>query len=236
MRSREEFTASVSHELRTPLTSIIGYTELALDELVDDPATEHSAAVGHLGVIQRNSEQLFALVEDILLEQQAGSHRLRLQRTDLDLGALIEEVIGALCPAATEHGVRLSLGEIDHLHINADEKRLTQVLTNLVFNGIKYSGTGRTVTVRSAVEAAGIGFDVVDDGRGIDSADLDRLFSPFFRGTAAQTSTKRGVGLGLAVTKSIVDAHGGTITVDSALGRGTRFSVRIPTTGEGATL
>lgn len=238
IRAREEILASVSHELRTPLTSIMGYTELAIDELDEtvptcasgnpDLSVVSSPIGGHLEVIRRNSEQLYALVEDILLEQQAESQRLDLNASTVDLSALIEEVVRSLQPAAADHKVSLSIDGLTHARVMADPKRITQVLTNLVFNGIKYSGAGHRVSVESRADDTGVGFDVNDDGPGMPGGEVDRLFTPFFRGAAARESTARGVGLGLSVTKSIVDAHNGTISVMSTPGEGTTFSVRLP--------
>ncbi|MCI4012419.1 HAMP domain-containing sensor histidine kinase [Brevibacterium sp. ZH18] len=238
IRAREEILASVSHELRTPLTSIMGYTELAIDELDESVPTSASANPdlgvvsssigGHLEVIRRNSEQLYALVEDILLEQQAESQRLDLDSSPVDLSSLIEEVVRSLQPAAADHGVRLSIDGLTRSRVMTDPKRITQVLTNLVFNGIKYSGAGHRVSVESRTDDTGVGFDVKDDGPGMPGSEVDRLFTPFFRGAAARESTTRGVGLGLSVTKSIVDAHNGTISVSSTPGRGSTFSVRLP--------
>lgn len=244
VRARESIMASVSHELRTPLTSIMGYTELAIDEIeYAEPATtsarvsltaETSPIAGHLEVIRRNSEQLYALVEDILLEQQAESQRLDLHFSTVDLDVLIAEVVGSLRPAATSHGVDLSITDTAaHSIVSADPNRLTQVLTNLVFNGLKYSGTGHHVSVAARADDAGVGFDVTDDGPGMPRAEVEQLFTPFFRGAAARDSTQRGVGLGLSVTKSIVDAHGGEISVSSTPGQGSTFSVRLPSRSEG---
>lgn len=244
IRARESILASVSHELRTPLTSIMGYTELAIDEVEDaEEATASASAghrtgpppiAGHLEVIRRNSEQLYALVEDILLEQQAESRRLNLKLSTIDLGSLIDEVVGSLQPAAKALGVELSIDDTAaHSSVTADPKRLTQVLTNLVYNGLKYSGPGRHVLVTTKADCTGDGFDVSDDGPGMPRDEVERLFTPFFRGAAARESTQRGVGLGLSVTKSIVDAHGGEIRVSSAPGQGSTFSVRLPAAHEG---
>ncbi|MDN5822273.1 MAG: HAMP domain-containing histidine kinase, partial [Brachybacterium sp.] len=248
IRARETIIASVSHELRTPLTSIMGYTELAIDELEDAVAAttsengdtsgatpfRSSSIAGHLEVIRRNSEQLYALVEDILLEQQAESQRLNLSLSSVDLAALSDEVIGSLQPAAKGYGVDLSFdGNGVHSTVSADPKRLTQVLTNLVYNGLKYSGPGRHVRVTIRNEGTGVGFDVSDDGPGMPRDEVDRLFTPFYRGAAARESIQRGVGLGLSVTKSIVDAHGGEIRVSSTPGKGSTFSVRLPAADEG---
>lgn len=238
IQAREEILASVTHELRTPLTSIMGYTELALDELDETVPTSASANPdlsvvsspigGHLEVIRRNSEQLYALVEDILLEQQAESQRLAFNASTVDLSSLIEEVVRSLQPAAADHDVSLSIDGLTHTRVVADPKRITQVLTNLIFNGIKYSGTGHHVSVESRTDDMGVGFDVSDDGPGMPGGEVDRLFTPFFRGAAARESTARGVGLGLSVTKSIVDAHNGTISVMSTPREGSTFSVRLP--------
>ena len=243
IRARETIMASVSHELRTPLTSIIGYTELAIDELGEETQTTASAVseqgpaassiACYLEVIRRNSEQLFALVEDILVEQQAESTRLHLNTSAVDVASVVDDVVRSLQPMAADNGVELRVEKHASISIMADPRRLTQVLTNLVSNGIKYSGAGHHVTVTPMIDASGGGFDVRDDGPGLSASDLERLFTPFFRSDSARSSTQRGVGLGLAVTKTLVEAHGGTISVSSELRHGSVFSVRVPTGLEG---
>lgn len=243
IRAREMIIASVSHELRTPLTSIMGYTELAIDELEESlpspasastqPSAGSSSLACHLEVVRRNSEQLYTLVEDLLLEQQAESQRLRLRTETIDLNDLIDEVVRSLQPTAAENGVRLSIDHLADATVTADPKRLTQVLTNLIGNGIKYTGAGHHVRVESRADETGIGFDVRDDGPGMPEEELSGLFTPFFRGVAARDSTQRGVGLGLSVTKGIVDAHGGEISVSSTPGAGSTFNVRLPPITEG---
>lgn len=243
IRARETIMASVSHELRTPLTSIIGYTELAIDELEEETATTTSATAEpgtasssiacHLEVIRRNSEQLYALVEDILLEQQAESARLHLNISAVDVASIVDEVVRSLQPAAADNGVELRIEEPASIIVMADPRRLTQVLTNLVSNGIKYSGAGHHVTVIPKTDVSGGGFDVRDDGPGLSPAEVERLFTPYFRSASARGSTQRGAGLGLTVTKTLVEAHGGEICVSSELGHGSVFSVRLPIGAEG---
>nr|WP_281063458.1 HAMP domain-containing sensor histidine kinase [Brevibacterium permense] len=233
IRARERILASVSHELRTPLTSIMGYTELALDELDDGSAAAASAIASYLTVVQRNSDQLLTMVEDILRTQQTQSNRFELEITEFELTPLIDDVVAQLRSTAADQEVELAVESAGSPTISADSKRITQVLTNLVVNGIKYSGPGHRVTVRTQSDALGAGFDVVDDGAGIPAAEVDQLFTAFFRGAAARASSQRGVGLGLALVKGIVDAHAGTIAVSSIEGAGSTFSVRIPSRDEG---
>lgn len=233
IRARERILASVSHELRTPLTSIMGYTDLALDELENGSSAAASAIASYLAVVQRNSDQLLAMVEDILSAQQTPSNRFELNITEFELAPLIDDVVEQLRSTATDQEVELAVESAGSPTISADSKRITQVLTNLVVNGIKYSGPGHRVTVRTRSDALGIGFDVVDDGAGMPAREVDQLFTAFFRGDAARASSQRGVGLGLSLVKGIVDAHAGTITVSSIEGAGSTFSVRIPSRDEG---
>ncbi|MGO1292197.1 MAG: sensor histidine kinase [Brevibacterium linens] len=233
IRARERILASVSHELRTPLTSIMGYTELALDELDDGSPTAASAIASYLTVVQRNSDQLLTMVEDILRTQQTQSNRFELKITEFELTPLIDDVVAQLRSTAADQEVELAVEATGEPVLTADPQRIGQVLTNLVVNGIKYSGRGHHVTVKTQSDALGAGFDVVDDGAGIPAAEVDQLFTAFFRGAAAQASSQRGVGLGLALVKGIVDAHAGTITVSSIEGAGSTFSVRIPSRDEG---
>ncbi|WP_430592607.1 sensor histidine kinase [Humidisolicoccus flavus] len=230
IRAREEFIATVSHELRTPLTSIIGYAELAVDDIDDEPEAPiaSSPIPGYLDVIRRNAEQLSVLVEDLLLEQQArqGKLQLRLQMTELD--KFVRKTVQSLQPAALEKGITLTAETGRTPALIADPQRISQVLDNLISNAVKYTQYGGKVTVSTVTEDTHVDMEVNDNGPGLSKNEVDQLFTPFFRSDSALQSSAKGAGLGLAVAKSIVEAHGGHISIDTTPGVGTTFRIRIP--------
>ncbi len=228
-RLREEFVAAVSHELRTPLTSIIGYLDLVVDGEMENLTTEQQS---YLGVVQRNADRLHELVGDLLLVAEAEGGGLALDINDVDLDALATRCVESARPTANaeEIGLTVELGATRL--IRGDAVRLEQMMDNLVSNALKFTPSGGRVAVRTATEDGHALFEVSDDGPGISAADQAQLFDRFFRTRGAIDLAIRGTGLGLAITKAIVDAHHGSITVESAVGRYSIFRVRLPETHE----
>jgi two-component system phosphate regulon sensor histidine kinase PhoR len=223
LRVKDEFVASVSHELRTPLTSISGYAHILLDR--DDLPPE---VVSQLEVIERNSQRLGRLVADLLHTAQAEEGPMHVVRAATDLAAVVRDCAEAARPAADGAGLTLELDVPDTLVLNLDAARMAQVVDNLLSNAIKYSVSGGRVRVTLGIDANRVELAVADEGIGIAAADRDRLFAKFFRTRQAEERSIQGVGLGLSITKSIVESHGGRIEVESELGVGTEFRVRIP--------
>jgi len=223
LRVKDEFVASVSHELRTPLTSIRGYVDLLRerDDLPDD-------ASHFLGVVARNAERLGRLVADLLHSAQAGLGPMQVVRTRGDLAHIVREAVAAAAPAATFEGVTMESEILGELVLAMDRDRMRQVADNLISNALKYTPHGGRVTVRLRVDGERAELSVRDTGIGIDARDRDRLFTRFFRSRQAAERNIQGVGLGLAIARSIVESHGGRIEVDSELGEGSEFRVRIP--------
>jgi signal transduction histidine kinase len=225
MRLRNDFTAAVSHELRTPLTSILGYLELIRDnDSVERPPDEDA----FLAVVQRNAERLVRLVSDLLLVAEVESGMLTLQIEDVDLGGLAAECVEAAQPAADGNRIRLSLNRGLSEPLSGDPIRLAQMMDNLVSNAIKFTPVDGHVTVTTTVRNGQAVLEVADSGIGVATADQAQLFDRFFRTRAAVARATPGTGLGLTITKAIVDAHGGSIDVTSAVGVGTTFRVRLP--------
>jgi signal transduction histidine kinase len=225
MRLRNDFTAAVSHELRTPLTSILGYLELIRDnDSVERPPDEDA----FLAVVQRNAERLMRLVSDLLLVAEVESGMLTLQIEDVDLGGLAAECVEAAQPAADGNRIRLNLNRGLSEPLRADPIRLAQMMDNLVSNAIKFTPVDGHVTVSTTVRDGQAVFEVADSGIGVATVDQAQLFDRFFRTRAAVARATPGTGLGLTITKAIVDAHGGSIDVTSAVGVGTTFRVRLP--------
>ena len=224
-RIKEEFVASVSHELRTPLTSIVGYVDIILEDAADLPEDVRA----YLVTVQRNARRLHRLVDDLLstaLQSVAALHVERVSLTELLRSSFLEAG-----KAATTAGLTLEL-EISQagpdLDIEGDPERLAQVFDNLFSNAIKYTAREGQVTVGLTYERDHAVVRVRDTGRGISEEELGEIFTKFFRSGTVLTDAIPGIGLGLAITKSIVDAHGGEIAVTSELGEGTTFEVRLP--------
>ena len=226
-RLREALVATVSHELRTPLTSIIGYLGL-LDDAETANFTPDQARF--LAVVQRNADRLHHLVGDLLLVAEADGGRLSLDVQEVDLDELAATCVESARPAAGERQIELTLNRGSTRPIHGDPTRLEQMMDNLVSNAIKFTPVGGRVAVRTGLDDEHALFEVSDTGPGISAPDQVHLFDRFFRTRTAIDQAVKGTGLGLAITKAIVDAHHGTITVDSSLGGHTTFRVQLPAT------
>ena len=227
---KDEFIALVSHELRTPLTSIRGYLELMLDDLDAGEVTAEQQR-DFLRVIDRNSDRLQRLVEDLLLAAQVEVGTLHLARTTIDLGKLVTDCVQASAPLAAAREIELGCSIDGAPAVSGDFRRLGQVVDNLLSNALKFTPPGGSVHVRAAGNDGTAILEVTDTGMGIAAEEQDALFGRFFRTERAQNDAIAGVGLGLSITKSIVEAHGGTITFTSDVGTGTTFVVELPVAG-----
>lgn len=232
-RMKDEFIALVSHELRTPLTSIRGYLELLQDDLESGPVTPEQQR-DFLQVIDRNSDRLQRLVEDLLLAAQVEVGTLHLATTSIDLGRLVADCVEACAPLAATREIELGCSVDGAPLVDGDLRRLGQVVDNLLSNALKFTPPGGTVHVRTSRNDGTATVEVADTGMGIPAEEQDALFGRFFRTERAQNEAIAGVGLGLSITKSIVEAHGGRITFASAVGTGTTFVVELPVAGEAA--
>jgi signal transduction histidine kinase len=228
-RLKDTFVASVSHELRTPLTSIRGYLELVLEEEAGDDLTNEQR--GFLAIAERNVERLLHVVEDLLFVAQVNDGKLAIERAPVDLAALAADCVEASRPFALEKGVALSLSAESGSGLWGDAARLGQVLDNLVSNALKFTPAGGRVEVRTSASEGRALLEVADTGSGIPPADLKRVFERFFRSASANEQAVQGTGLGLGITKAIIEAHGGTIVVESEEGVGTTFRVELPVAG-----
>jgi signal transduction histidine kinase len=179
-------------------------------------------------VIRRSTERLHALVEDLLLIAQIEARRVELQREPVDLARLASGAVEAARPAAQEKGVTLDVVTDHSQEVSADRSRIAQVVDNLVSNAVKFTPAGGKVEVTAGSVDDRVWIEVRDTGIGIDADDQERLFNKFFRTRAATKASIQGTGLGLAISKAIVQAHGGSIHVESAAGEGTTFRVELP--------
>jgi two-component system phosphate regulon sensor histidine kinase PhoR len=225
-RTREEFVANVSHELRTPLSLIKGYVETLLDGARNNP----EVAERFLKIIERNAQRLDLLIQDLLTISALEAGRVKLNLQPVELRPLVEKVLADLKPPADNKSITL-VSQLPELTATADASRLEQVLANLVDNAIKYGRTQGTVTVGAGkTEDGKIEIFVQDDGPGIPTESLDRVFERFYRVDKARSREQGGTGLGLSIVKHIVQSHGGKVWVKSELGKGATFFFTLPAT------
>jgi PAS domain S-box-containing protein len=232
-RLKSEFLANMSHELRTPLNAIIGFAELIHDGEVDAASPEHKEFVGH---ILDSGRHLLRLVNDILDLSKAESGKMDFHPESVELPRLLEEIVSMLRTAAATKKIQISVAVAPGLETAViDPARFKQVLYSYLSNALKFTPDGGRVAVRLSPEAAGIfRLEVEDSGVGIDALDLHRLFVEFQQLDAAITKKHGGTGLGLALTRRIVEAQGGAVGVRSVPGQGSTFHATFIDRGETA--
>jgi len=224
-QAKSQFLANMSHELRTPLTAVIGLSDLLL--LERDPLVPRQRE--YLEGVASSGRHLLALVNDVLdlAKIEAGKTELKLE--SVPIHDAIEEGLTTISPLATTRGVILEPATIVAVpNVRADRVRLRQILYNLISNAVKFTDRGGRVQVRARRDDDRVSIAVMDTGVGIATRDLSRLYRSFEQLTLPSGDRPGGTGLGLALTKRLVEMHGGTIDVESELGVGTTFTVRIP--------
>ncbi|SFK96057.1 sensor histidine kinase [Geodermatophilus ruber] len=241
-RMKDQFVSLISHELRTPLSSILGYLELVLDD-PDQPLTEEQRQ--YLTTVERNAQRLLRLVGDLLFTAQVDAGRFTLQPEDVDLAAVVRAAEDTARVTAATAGVELLVRVPDGgLAVRGDAVRLGQACDNLVSNAVKFTPRGGRVTLTleqawrttdgAVVDEPQPGaapvarLAVSDTGVGIPAGEQQQLFARFFRASTARRHAVPGVGLGLAITKAITTAHGGTLDVESVENQGTTFTLTLP--------
>lgn len=226
-RAQTAFLSRVSHELRTPLNAIIGFAQLLEMDHVGSPRQQ-----GWVGAILDSGRHLLALVNDLLDLSSAQTGQLQFSAVSIDLALRLREVWAMHAADAQRAGLHFAdqLPAAGRLAVRADPTRLTQVLSNLLSNAIKYNRPGGRIEVSATAAAGWVELSVTDTGHGIDEAQLGRLFNPFER-AGAQHTPVAGTGLGLALTRQLVEAMGGAVAVRSTLGEGSTFTVRLHDAG-----
>ncbi len=220
-RAQQRFVADVSHELRSPLTAVRGNLDLLKRGAADDPAERAQV----IDAIDSETARMSRLVSDLLLLARQDSG-VPIARQPIELDTLLLEVYRQA--QITAKGVKVTLGAEDQAIIVGDRDRLKQVLLNLVDNALKYTPQGGEVILGLTKDEAWVKIFVQDSGIGIAPDHIPNLFDRFYRVDKARSRDAGGTGLGLAIAKAVVDAHNGKITVESALGKGSTFTVWLP--------
>jgi two-component system phosphate regulon sensor histidine kinase PhoR len=222
---RRDFVANVSHELRTPLAIFRGY----LETLIEHPALPPDDMRRVLDAMQRNSNRLNSLVEDLLILTRLESRQIEVKYTTLWLDAFFEQLIRDWNERADTAEAELQWrGDPGLPPLEVDALRFEQVILNLVENSVAYSTAPRRIVLSARVDGADMEIQVADNGLGIPPADLPHIFERFYRVEKGRSRLSGGTGLGLSICKEIVEAHGGKIRAESELGQGTRIILRLP--------
>ena len=224
-RAKDEFLAAVSHELRTPLTAILGWSKMLRQGAIDAEQRE-----GAVETIERNAVTMTQLIEDLLDVSRIVSGKMRIELRRVDVRAVVEAALDAVRPPADANAVVIEreLGT-EPVVVMGDPARLQQVVWNLVSNAVKFSERGGRVRVALDREGSSARITVTDRGKGIEPRFLPYVFEPFRQADAGIAREKRGLGLGLAICKHLVELHGGTIEASSpGEGKGASFEVRLP--------
>ena len=227
IKARDDMMGIVSHDLRNPANAVKmlarSITEGPGGRALPDDVRER------VGVIQQAAEQIDALIQDLLDITRLEAGRLVVSPREVDFGALIARSVEALRPLADAGGVTLATrlpAALPPMHVDPD--RLTQLLSNVIGNAVKFTPAGGEVTVAAEVDADAVEISVHDTGQGIPAAQLSRVFDRFYQGTLTARAPRHGAGLGLPIARGIVEAHGGRIWIESASGTGTTVRFTLP--------
>jgi PAS domain S-box-containing protein len=225
-RSKDEFLATMSHELRTPLTSIIGFSDILMDNMFGELNEKQNRYAGH---ILDAGNHLLQLINDVLDLSKVEAGKMELQYEYFSLSPAVDEVKTLFSPMAMDKRIKLVIDTDENIgEIHADRTKLKQILYNLASNAIKFTPEKGTVSIISKLSENMVHFCVKDTGVGISENDQARLFQPFRPLNSYTTNEYAGTGLGLALVKKFVEMHNGKVWVDSTVGEGSEFCFSIP--------
>jgi PAS domain S-box-containing protein len=224
-RLKDQFLAMVSHELRTPLNAVLGWARILATKALDDAGQAKA-----LRVIERNAQSQARLIEDLLDVSRFAVGGVRLDLQPTDIVPVVRAALDAVEPAAQARNVRVeSSVPSQQIHVVADPERLQQIVRNLLANAVKFTPEGGRVEVGLSSASPSVELRVTDTGLGIDPAHLQTVFEPFWQADSTQTRAHGGLGLGLAIVRYLVEAHGGTVRAESSgEGQGASFVVSLP--------
>jgi PAS domain S-box-containing protein len=235
-RTKDQFLATVSHELRTPLNAILGWARIMSAAGADEARRGRA-----IEIIERNAVAMTRLIEDLLDVSRIISGKVRLERDRIDVAEVVEAAVDALRPSLEQRVLELELGRdqtgtgtgtgtgAPSWRILGDANRLQQVFWNLLTNAVKFTGRDGRIGVRTRRHDTSVEIEVTDDGQGIGADFLPHVFDPFRQADGTITRAHGGLGLGLAISRHLVEQHGGTIRAESdGIGRGARFTVGLP--------
>ena len=224
--AKTQFLANVSHELRTPLNAVIGFSETLAAQIFGPLSARYQ---GYAEDILSSGRHLLSIVDQLLDMASIEARREHLRPEAVQIADIADEVAQMMRPMADQRGVRLVVHRpAEPITIETDSRCVRQILINLMSNGIRFCRAGNEVTLSWARDGASVGFVVQDQGPGIEEEDLPRIFDLFWQGEDAYARRHGGIGLGLPLTRTLTTALGGTISVTSELGVGSRFVVRLP--------
>lgn len=221
---RQEFFSNASHELKTPLTSIRGYVELLESGMAENPEIRSD----FLKRIKKENMRMTSLVEDILMISRLESGGAKAEIVNLKVKELVEEAVSSLIMQAAERDIIIHTECRQNFTIQADRRQMAELFTNLIGNAVKYNKEGGAVWVKIWKEEGDLLLTVRDNGVGIPKESLDRIFERFYRVDKGRSRKQGGTGLGLSIVKHVVNFYNGTVQVESALGEGSTFFVRLP--------
>ena len=224
-RLKSEFLASMSHELRTPLHTIIGFSELLSEEIQGSLNPDQKRFVGH---VLQDARHLLELINEVLDISKIESGRLELQREAFDFGECVEEVLAGIRQRAAAKNIHLENKNAFHDQLIADRLRVKEILYNLLNNAVKFTADGGSVWLESLVRDGFLQVTIGDTGIGIPQEEQMAVFEKFYQAAGTPGAVREGTGLGLPITKQLVELHGGTIWVESEIGKGSRFSLTLP--------
>jgi len=224
-QQKNQLLGMVAHDLRNPLGVVAGYARTMMEGLAG-PTTERQQRF--LERIARTSEHMLRMVDDLVDLSSIESGRVELERRELDLAAMLADAVALNRVLAERKGIAIELDVTGTLTVAADGGKLRQVVDNLLSNAVKYSHEDTTVRIEARVTDPVVQVSVEDQGQGIPEAELARLFEPFGRTSVKGTAGEKSTGLGLAIVKRILEAHDGTIEVQSEVGVGSTFRFTLP--------